>query len=101
MSDLFEPLRVGAMTLPHRLVMAPLTRNRAPGALAHAGMAHYYAQRANPQQGAALIISEATAISPQAQGYADVPGIWSDAQVQAWKPVTAAVPSPPRSASLS
>lgn len=91
MTHLFEPLRVGAMTLPHRLVMAPLTRNRAPGALAHAGMAHYYAQRAHPQQGAALIISEATAISHQAQGYADVPGIWSEAQVQAWKPVTDAV----------
>jgi len=91
MAHLFESLRVGAMTLPHRLVMAPLTRNRAPGALAHAGMARYYAQRADPHQGAALIISEATAISHQAQGYADVPGIWSDAQVQAWKPVTAAV----------
>jgi N-ethylmaleimide reductase len=91
MADLFEPLRVGAMTLPHRLVMAPLTRNRAPGALAHAGMARYYAQRADPHHGAALIISEATAISHQAQGYADVPGIWSEEQVAAWKPVTAAV----------
>jgi len=91
MAHLFQALRVGAMTLPHRLVMAPLTRNRAPGALAHPGMARYYAQRADPQQGAALIISEATAISHQAQGYADVPGIWSEAQVQAWKPITAAV----------
>ena len=91
MSHLFKPLRVGAMTLPHRLVMAPLTRNRAPGALAHAGMALYYAQRADPHHGAALIISEATAISHQAQGYADVPGIWSEEQVAAWKPVTAAV----------
>ena len=91
MADLFEPLRVGALTLQHRLVMAPLTRNRAPGALAHAGMARYYAQRADPQKGAALIISEATAISHQAQGYADVPGIWSEEQVAAWKPVTAAV----------
>ena len=91
MADLFEPLRVGALDLPHRLVMAPLTRNRAPGSLAHAGMARYYAQRADPQQGAALIISEATAISHQAQGYSDVPGIWSDAQVAAWKPITAAV----------
>ena len=91
MAHLFEPLRVGAMDLPHRLVMAPLTRNRAPGSLAHAGMARYYAQRADPQQGAALIISEATAISHQAQGYSDVPGIWSEAQVAAWKPITEAV----------
>ena len=91
MTDLFEPLRVGEMNLQHRLVMAPLTRNRAPGALAHAGTARYYAQRADPHKGAALIISEATAISHQAQGYADVPGIWSEAQVQAWKPVTDAV----------
>ncbi len=91
MTDLFEPVRVGEMNLQHRLVMAPLTRNRAPGALAHAGMARYYAQRADPHKGAALIISEATAISHQAQGYADVPGIWSEAQVQAWKPVTDAV----------
>jgi N-ethylmaleimide reductase len=91
MSHLFKPLRVGAMTLPHRLVMAPLTRNRAPGALAHPGMARYYAQRADPHHGAALIISEATAISHQAQGYADVPGIWSEQQIAAWKPITEAV----------
>ena len=91
MADLFAPLRLGAMTLQHRLVMAPLTRNRAPGALAHAGMARYYAQRADPHHGASLIISEATAISPQAQGYADVPGIWNEEQIAAWKPVTEAV----------
>ena len=91
MAQLFDALSMGALTLPHRVVMAPLTRNRAPCALAHAGMARYYAQRADPHSGAALIISEATAISQQGQGYSDVPGIWSEAQVQAWKPVTAAV----------
>jgi N-ethylmaleimide reductase len=91
MAQLFDALPMGSLTLPHRVVMAPLTRNRAPGALAHAGMARYYAQRADPHSGAALIISEATAISQQGQGYSDVPGIWSEAQVQSWKPVTAAV----------
>ena len=91
MAQLFDALPMGSLTLPHRVVMAPLTRNRAPGALAHAGMARYYAQRADPHSGAALIISEATAISQQGQGYSDVPGIWSEAQVQSWKPVTAGV----------
>jgi N-ethylmaleimide reductase len=91
MAQLFDTLPMGSLTLPHRVVMAPLTRNRAPGALAHAGMARYYAQRADPHSGAALIISEATAISQQGQGYSDVPGIWSEAQVQSWKPVTAGV----------
>ena len=91
MKNLFEPCQVGAMALANRVVMAPLTRNRAPGALANARMAVYYGQRAHPTSGAGLIITEATAISHQGQGYADVPGIWSDAQVQAWKQVTAAV----------
>jgi N-ethylmaleimide reductase len=68
-------------------VMAPLTRNRAPGALPNALMATYYAQRAT----AGLIVTEATAISHQGQGYADVPGIWSDEQVALWKHVTDAV----------
>jgi N-ethylmaleimide reductase len=54
-------------------------------------MAEYYAQRANPATGAGLIITEATAISHQGQGYSDVPGIWSAEQVKAWQPVTAAV----------
>jgi N-ethylmaleimide reductase len=91
MKNLFEPCQVGALALANRVVMAPLTRNRAPGALANARMAVYYGQRAHPVTGAGLIISEATAISPQAVGYADVPGIWSDAQVQAWQPITSAV----------
>ena len=71
--------------------MAPLTRNRAPGSVPTALMATYYAQRANPATGAGLIVSEATAISPTAQGYSDVPGIWSTEQVKAWRLTTNAV----------
>jgi N-ethylmaleimide reductase len=85
MKNLFEPCRAGALQLATRIVMAPLTRNRAPNALPNALMAEYYAQRANPETGAGLIITEATAISHQGQGYADVPGIWSTAQVNAWQ----------------
>jgi N-ethylmaleimide reductase len=91
MTTLFEPTTAGALRLSNRIVMAPLTRNRAPGALANARMATYYRQRANPATGAGLIVTEATAISHQGQGYADVPGIWSEAQVAAWKQVTDAV----------
>ena len=75
MSDLFTPLTVGALTLPNRVIMAPLTRARAgvtrtPNAL----MTEYYRQRAS----AGLIISEATSVDPMGVGYADTPGIWSD-----------------------
>ena len=91
MTSLFEPCHVGSIALASRIVMAPLTRNRAPGALANARMANYYRQRANPVTGAGLIITEATAISHQGQGYADVPGIWSAEQVASWKQVTDAV----------
>jgi len=91
MTSLFEPTTAGALRLSTRIVMAPLTRNRAPGALANARMAAYYRQRANPATGAGLIVTEATAISHQGQGYADVPGIWSAEQVAAWKQVTDAV----------
>ena len=90
-SPLFTPLQAGGLALRSRIAMAPLTRNRAPGALANARMATYYRQRANPETGAGLIITEATAISHQGQGYADVPGIWSAEQVQAWRAVTEAV----------
>lgn len=90
-SSLFEPTTVGAWRLTNRTVMAPLTRNRAPGQLPTADMAVYYAQRAHPQDGAGLIISEATPISPQGHGYADTPGLHSEAQVAAWRPVTNAV----------
>ena len=91
MKNLFEPCQAGQLQLASRIVMAPLTRNRAPQALANALMAEYYAQRANPATGAGLIITEATAISHQGQGYADVPGIWSTEQVKAWQSVTKAV----------
>jgi N-ethylmaleimide reductase len=87
MTTLFDPVRAGALNLANRIVMAPLTRNRAPGAIPTPLMATYYTQRAS----AGLLITEATAISPQAQGYADVPGLWSDEQVAAWKNVTDAV----------
>jgi N-ethylmaleimide reductase len=91
MTTLFEPCQVGDLSLSTRIVMAPLTRNRAPGGLANARMAAYYRQRANPATGAGLIITEATGISHQGQGYADVPGIWSAEQVASWKQVTDAV----------
>ena len=91
MPTMFSPLQVGAMHLANRVVMAPLTRNRAPGAVPNALMVTYYAQRAHPKDGAGLIITEATAITPQGQGYADVPGIWSAEQVAGWRKVTEAV----------
>jgi N-ethylmaleimide reductase len=87
MTTLFDPVQVGGLELANRIVMAPLTRNRAPGAIPTPLMATYYTQRA----GAGLIITEATAISHQGQGYADVPGIWSDEQVAGWKRITDAV----------
>lgn len=86
--SLFEPIQVGDLTLPNRIVMAPLTRCRAgEGRVPNALMAEYYAQRS----GAGLIISEATSVSPQGVGYPDTPGIWSDGQVEGWRKVTKAV----------
>ncbi len=90
-SALFTPVQVGASMLQSRMVMAPLTRNRAPGQLPNALMATYYAQRANPQTGAALIISEATPVCAQGHGYADTPGIHTHEQIAAWRPITDAV----------
>ena len=90
-ATLFSPLRLGALELPNRVVMAPLTRNRSPNAIPTALAAEYYAQRASPLDGAGLIISEATAISPQGQGYADVPGLYGTEQLDGWKHVTHAV----------
>lgn len=88
MSTLFEPLRVGALTLRNRLVMAPLTRQRASeGRVPNDLMVEYYTQRA----GAGLILTEATAVTPQGVGYADTPGLWSTEQVKGWRKVTAAV----------
>ena len=87
MSSLFDTVRVGDLLLPNRIVMAPLTRNRAPDAIPTKLMADYYAQRAT----AGLLITEATAISHQAQGYADVPGLYGTEQLDGWKQVTQAV----------
>lgn len=88
-SPLFAPLTVGALTLPNRVLMAPLTRMRAtaPGDVPNDLMLEYYRQRA----GAGLIISEGTQISPQGKGYMDTPGIYDDAQVEGWRKVTDAV----------
>ena len=87
MTTLFDPLQMGPLALPNRIVMAPLTRNRAPGAIPTPLMATYYAQRAT----AGLLITEATAITHQAQGYADVPGLYGTEQLDGWKRVTKAV----------
>jgi N-ethylmaleimide reductase len=87
MASLFDPLQMGKLHLPNRIVMAPLTRNRAPNAIPNPLMAEYYAQRAS----AGLLITEATAISAQAQGYADVPGLYGTEQLDGWKAVTQAV----------
>ncbi len=88
MSLLLEPLKVGALTLPNRVIMAPLTRLRGtPDHLPTPVMAEYYKQRAS----AGLIISEGTPVSPMGVGYAQVPGIWSQQQTELWKPITEAV----------
>ncbi len=88
MPTLFDPLKIGAIEAPNRIVMAPLTRNRAaPGQVPNALMAEYYVQRAS----AGLIVSEATQVSASGQGYLDTPGIHSAEQVAAWRTVTAAV----------
>jgi len=85
---LFDPIEAGALRLPNRIIMAPLTRARAGAErIPNALMAEYYAQRAS----AGMIISEATSVSPMGVGYADTPGIWSPAQVEGWKLVTNAV----------
>jgi N-ethylmaleimide reductase len=92
MSTLFSPFQLGAITLPTRIVMAPLTRNRAAeGNVPTPLMAEYYAQRASPDTGAALIISEATQVSEQGRGYLRAPGIHSAEQVAGWRCITQAV----------
>lgn len=88
MSSLFDPIQVGDLNWPNRVVMAPLTRCRAgEGRVPTPLMAEYYAQRAS----AGLILSEATAVTPMGVGYPDTPGIWSDEQAEGWKQVTQAV----------
>lgn len=92
MTTLFDPFRFGDIAVPNRIVMAPLTRNRAAAGQVPSELAvTYYAQRANPKDGAGLIVSEATQVSPQGQGYLDTPGIHSAEQVAGWKKVTQAV----------
>jgi len=87
-SPLFQPITLGDLTLPNRIVMAPLTRSRSNEAGVPPDYAAlYYAQRA----GAGLIVSEATNISAQARGYAKTPGIWTPQQVAAWRHVMDAV----------
>lgn len=88
MPTLFDPLRLGELTLPNRILLAPLTRCRAgKERVANALMAEYYAQRS----GAGLILTEATIVSAMGAGYPDTPGIWSEEQVEGWKLVTRAV----------
>ena len=87
MPSLFDTVQAGELRLANRIVMAPLTRNRAPDAIPTALMSKYYAQRAT----AGLLITEATAISQQGQGYADVPGLYGTEQLDGWKRVTEAV----------
>lgn len=88
MATLFDPIHVGDLELPNRIIMAPLTRCRAVnGRIPNELMANYYLQRAS----AGLIITEATSVSPMGVGYPDTPGIWSDEQIEGWKLTTSAV----------
>ena len=88
MTTLFEPVTLGDLELPNRIIMAPLTRCRADaGRVPNALMAEYYVQRAS----AGLILSEATSVMPGGVGYPDTPGIWSNDQVRGWTNVTRAV----------
>lgn len=89
MPSLFDPLPLGDLTLPNRIVMAPLTRCRAIGGgrVPNALMERYYRQRAS----AGLILTEATSVTPMGVGYPDTPGIWSTEQVAGWRAITRAV----------
>ena len=87
-ATLFDPITLGAIEAPNRIVMAPLTRGRAgPGFVPNELAVEYYRQRG----AAGLIISEATGISQEGLGWPSAPGLWTDAQVEGWKPVTDAV----------
>lgn len=88
MACLFDPLSLGSLQLPNRIVMAPLTRARSDReAIPNALMAQYYAQRA----AAGLIITEATGISREGLGWPNAPGLWNEEQVKGWRLVTEAV----------
>ena len=88
-ATLFDPIRLGAIDAPNRILMSPLTRGRSVGEHVPVSdlKAEYYSQRAS----AGLIIAEATGISQEGLGWPSAPGVWSDEQVEAWKPVTKAV----------
>ncbi len=89
MPTLFDPLKIGDLTVPNRIFMSPLTRTRASGLgrIPNALMRDYYAQRAS----AGLVFTEATSVTPQGVGYPRTPGIWSDEQVEGWRRVTEGV----------
>lgn len=88
MPSLFDPIKIGDLELPNRIIMAPLTRCRAePGRVPGPLMAEYYTQRAT----AGLIISEATSVTPMGVGYPNTPGIWSQEQIDGWRNITRAV----------
>ncbi|TPW31759.1 alkene reductase [Martelella alba] len=87
MANLFDPITIGDVTLENRIVMAAMTRNRSPEAVPNELNVEYYRQRAT----AGLIISEATAITEQAQGFSDVPGLYTDEAIAGWRQVTSAV----------
>jgi N-ethylmaleimide reductase len=87
MTTLFDPIQIGDISASNRFAMAPLTRNRSPGAVPGPMAVTYYTQRAS----AGLLITEATAISHQGQGYADVPGLYGPEQLAGWKKVTDSV----------
>ena len=87
MTALFDPVRLGDLALPSRIVMAPMTRNRARGTIPGERNATYYAQRAS----AGLVITEATQVTPRGVGYPDTPGIHDEAHVHGWQLVTDAV----------
>jgi len=87
MTSLFDPIQLGPLSLSNRIAMAPLTRNRSPGAVPNDLNVTYYEQRAS----AGLLISEGTPISHQGQGYAQVPGLYLPESIEGWKRVTSAV----------
>jgi 2,4-dienoyl-CoA reductase-like NADH-dependent reductase (Old Yellow Enzyme family) len=89
MTTLLDPVTIGELRLPNRIVMAPLTRNRSsgPGRVPNELMREYYTQRAS----AGLIISEATSVTPMGVGYPHTPGVWSREQVEGWRQVTKGV----------
>ncbi len=84
---LLDPYRLGPISLPNRMVMCPLTRNRAPGGTPNSLMVEYYTQRAT----AGLIVTEGTQVGPLGQGYQDTPGIYTDEQRDGWRTITDSV----------